>query len=109
VIASGCEISASWRFDLDRLRADPLGHEAFQVGIDRSVLGGYGIEGRLGAASGIRRPFGGQRLLERLLNRVKDAPLPAAGRLRSRTGKAFSDNWPQSSLKTMPAVAGGVG
>ena len=59
--------------DLDRLRAHPLGHEALQVGIDRPVLGGNGIEARLGAPCGIRRLFRRQRLLERLLNRVEDA------------------------------------
>ena len=61
--------------DLDRLRTHPLGHEALKVGIDRSVLGGHGIEGRLGAPCSIRRLFGRQRLLERLLNRVEDACL----------------------------------
>jgi hypothetical protein len=38
-------------------------------------LSGHGIEGRLGAPSGIRRLFGRQRLLERLLNRVENARL----------------------------------
>jgi hypothetical protein len=33
--------------DLDRLRTHPLGHKALQVGIDRSVLDGHRIEGRL--------------------------------------------------------------
>src|SRR5271170_178339 len=63
------------RFDLDRLRTHPLGHEALQVGIDRPVLGGHGVEGRLGAPSGIHRLFRGQRPLERLLNCVEDARL----------------------------------
>ena len=45
------------RLDLDRLRTHSFGHEAFQVGIDRPVLGGHGIEGRLGAPRGIRRLF----------------------------------------------------
>jgi hypothetical protein len=63
------------RLDLDRLRTHSLGHEAFQVGIDRPVLGGHGIEGRLGAPGGIRRLFRRQRFLEGLLNRVEDARL----------------------------------
>src|SRR4051794_11321386 len=80
------------RIDLDRLRAHPLGHEAFQVGIDRSVLGGHSIEGRLGAPSGVRRLFGRQRFLERLLNRVENARLLRrqvwAPATRLSTGKA---------------------
>ena len=42
------------RLNLDRLRTHPLGHETLQVGIDRSVLGGHGIEGGLAAPGGIR-------------------------------------------------------
>ena len=63
------------RLDFDRLRAHPLGHETLQVGIDRPVLGGHGIEGWLGAPGGIRRLFCRQRFLEGLLNRVEDARL----------------------------------
>jgi hypothetical protein len=45
------------RVDLNRFYTHSLGHEALKVGIDRPVLGGYRIEGRLGASSGIRRLF----------------------------------------------------
>jgi hypothetical protein len=60
------------RLDLDRSRAHPLGHEALQVRIDRSVLRGHGVEARLGAPGSICRLIHRQRLLERLLNRVED-------------------------------------
>src|SRR6476620_543442 len=52
------------RLDLDRLRTHSLGHEALQVGIDRPVLGGHGIEGRLGAPCGVGRLFRRQRFLK---------------------------------------------
>jgi hypothetical protein len=97
------------RLNLDRLRAHPLSHEALQVGIDRPVLGGHGIEARLGAPGGVRRVIRGQRLLERLLNRVEDARFlrwQVAGEVvqECRLGQMS-----QSSSKTTPAVAGGVG
>jgi hypothetical protein len=61
--------------DLDRLRANPFGHEALQIGIDCPVFGGHGIEVRLGPPRGICCPFRRQRFLKRLLNRVEDARL----------------------------------
>jgi hypothetical protein len=63
------------RIDLDCLRAHPLGHESLQVGIDRPIFGGHGIEGRLGAPRGIRRFFRRQRFLEWLLSGLEDARL----------------------------------
>src|SRR5882757_9188140 len=97
------------RPDLYRLRTHSLGHEALQVGIDRPVLGGHGIEGRLGAPGGIRSPFRRQRPIEWLLNRVEHARLLRRQVAREVMQECLLGQLPRSSLKTMPAVAGGVG
>jgi hypothetical protein len=52
--------------------AHALGHEPFEIGIDRPVFGRNGIETRLRAPSRMRRLAREQRLLERLLNGTED-------------------------------------
>ena len=51
--ATGGELSQndSALLHLDRLHTHPLGHKALQFGIDRSVLDGHRIQGRLAAPS----------------------------------------------------------
>jgi hypothetical protein len=61
------------RFQLNRLRAHALGHEPFEVGIDRPVLRGKGLEAGFGSPGGVGRLAGQKRLLERLLDRVERA------------------------------------
>src|SRR6266478_5767882 len=63
------------RLHFDGLGAHALGHEAFEIGIDRPVFRGNGIETRLrppGRMCGLARE---QSLLERLLDRIEDLRL----------------------------------
>jgi hypothetical protein len=97
------------RLNLDRLRTHPLGHEALEVGIDRPVFGGHGVEGGLGAPGGIGRLVRVQRLLERLLNRVEDACLFFRQVAREVTQECFLGQLAPIVVEDTPAEAGGVG
>src|ERR1700730_14352245 len=63
------------RLHFDGLGAHSLGHEAFEIGIDRPVFRRNGIETRLRPPSRMRRLAREQSLLERLLDRIKDLRL----------------------------------
>ena len=63
------------RLHFDGHGAHALGHEAFEIGIDRPVLRGDGIETRLRPPSRMRRLARKQSLMERLLDRIEDLGL----------------------------------
>src|SRR5258708_12285399 len=63
------------RLHFDGLGAHALGHEAFEIGIDRPVFRRNGIETRLRPPGRMRRLAREQSLLERLLDRIKDLRL----------------------------------
>jgi hypothetical protein len=60
---------------LDGLGAHALGHEALEIGIDRSVFRGDGIEARLRPPGRMRGLACEQSFLERLLDRIEDLRL----------------------------------
>ena len=63
------------RLHFDGLGAHALGHEAFEIGIDRPVFRRNGIETRLRPPGRMRRLAREQSLVERLLDRIEDLRL----------------------------------
>src|SRR5947209_14459862 len=63
------------RLHLERLGAHALGHEAFEIGIDRPVFRRNSIETRLRAPGRVRGLAREQSLVERLLDRIEDLRL----------------------------------
>ena len=59
----------------------------------------------------IRKRRGSEQAVSRTFYRLADEPRASSGGRSPAKScrKASSDNWPQSSVKTIPAVAGGVG
>src|SRR3954468_20010846 len=57
--------------NLDRVGAHALGHEALEIGVDRSVLSRNGIEARLRPPSSVRGLASEQGLVEGCLNRIE--------------------------------------
>src|SRR6266446_5113548 len=63
------------RLHFDGLGAHSLGHEAFEIGIDRPVFRGNGIETWLRPPGRMRGLAREQSLLERLLDRIENLRL----------------------------------
>ena len=76
------------RFYLDRFRAYPLGHEAFEIGVDGPIFSGHGIPAWLRPPCRVRGFAGEQGLMERPLDRVQ-RPWPSlpASRPRNHAGR----------------------
>ena len=72
-------------------------HEALQIRIDRAIVSGDRIEARLRAPPGLRGLAGEQRLLERLLDRIKNLRL----RFRQVAGEIAQER----SLAETPFIA----
>src|SRR5258707_15024635 len=78
------------RLHFDGLGAHALGHEAFEIGIDRPVFRRNGIETRLRPPGRMRRLAREQSLVERLLDRIKDLRL----RFRQVAGEIAQERSP---------------
>jgi hypothetical protein len=63
------------RLHFDGLGAHPLGHESFEIGIDRAVFRGNGIETRLRPPGRMRGLPREESFLERLLDRIENLRL----------------------------------
>src|SRR5882672_3847520 len=97
------------RLHFDGLGAHPLGHEAFEIGIDRPVFRGNGIETRLRPPGRLRGLAREQSLLERLLDRIEDLRLRLRQVAREIAQERRLAETSFIAVKDNPADAGGVG
>src|ERR1700683_1409459 len=91
---------------LDGPGAHTLGHETFEVGIDRPVFRRNGIETRLRTPGRVRGLAGQQSLVERFLYRIEDLRF----RFRQITGEIAQERgFAKTSLVTVEDDSGGRG
>ena len=93
----------------DGLGTHALGHEAFEIGIDRPVLRGNGIEARLRPPGGLRGLAREQSLLERLLHCIENLRLRFRQVAREIAQERSLVEAPFIPVENLPADAGGVG